>query len=100
MSTGLAKYRFQNTTYRITVENPDHFSRGVILLEVDGVSTADKTVWLRDDAETHEVRVVLGTKSPLMGESKGLPLYPDSDWVFAVDAWQRVLLWSELIVNK
>jgi hypothetical protein len=35
-----------------------------------------------------------------MGESKGLPLYPDSDWVFAVDAWQRVLLWSELIVNK
>src|SRR5215469_7115726 len=37
---------------------------------------------------------------PLMGESKGLPLYPDSDWVFAVDAWQRVLLWSELIVNK
>jgi cyclic beta-1,2-glucan glucanotransferase len=57
------RHRFQNTTYRITVENPDHCSRGVILLEVDGISAADKTVRLRDDGQTHEVRVVLGNKS-------------------------------------
>ena len=31
------RYRFENTTYRISVENPDHCSRGVILVELDGV---------------------------------------------------------------
>jgi cellobiose phosphorylase len=56
------RYRFQNTTYRVAVENPDHRSRGVILLEVDGVSTADKKIKLLDDGQTHEVRVVLGNK--------------------------------------
>ncbi len=58
------RYRFQNTIYRITVENPDHCSRGVTLVELDGVAVADKIVRLRDDALPHEVRVVLGTKSP------------------------------------
>jgi cyclic beta-1,2-glucan synthetase len=58
------QYRFQNTTYRIAVENPDHCSRGVILVELDGVSAADKTVRLRDDRQTHEVRIVLGNKPP------------------------------------
>ena len=58
------RYRFQNTTYRVAVENPNRCSRGVILLEVDGVSVADKTVRLCDDGQTHEVRVVLGNQSP------------------------------------
>ena len=58
------RYRFQNTIYRIAVENPDHCSRGVTLVELDGVAAADKIVTLRDDALPHEVRVVLGTKSP------------------------------------
>ncbi|HVI82570.1 MAG TPA: glucoamylase family protein [Chthoniobacterales bacterium] len=58
------RYRFQNTIYRITVENPEHCSRGVTLLELDGVVAADKIVTLRDDALSHQVRVVLGTKSP------------------------------------
>jgi cellobiose phosphorylase len=61
------RYRFQNTTYRIAVENPDHCSRGVILIELDGVSAADKTVKLRDDGQPHEVRVVLGNKQPVPG---------------------------------
>ncbi len=56
------RYRFQNTTYRIAVENPDHCSRGVILMELDGVSTAEKTVRLCDDGLSHELRVVLGNK--------------------------------------
>jgi len=56
------RYRFQNTTYRIAVENPDHYSRGVILVELDGVSAAEKTVRLCDDGLSHEVRVVLGNK--------------------------------------
>jgi len=58
------RYRFQNTTYRISVENPEHCSRGVTLVELDGVAAADKVITLRDDALPHEVRVVLGIKSP------------------------------------
>src|SRR5512132_3267523 len=56
------RYRFQNTLYRIAVENPDHCSRGVTLVELDGVAVFNKIVTLRDDALPHEVRVVLGTK--------------------------------------
>jgi cellobiose phosphorylase len=56
------RYRFQNTVYRITVENPGHCSRGVILVELDGVEAADKIVTLRDDALPHDLRVVLGGK--------------------------------------
>jgi cellobiose phosphorylase len=59
------QYRFQDTTYRIVVENPDHCTRGVILMELDGVSGADKIVRLCDDRLSHEVRVVLGNKSSL-----------------------------------
>jgi cellobiose phosphorylase len=54
------RYRFQNTIYHIAVENPDHCSRGVAVVELDGVAVADKIVPLRDDARPHEVRVVLG----------------------------------------
>jgi cellobiose phosphorylase len=58
------RYRFQNTTYHIAVENPHHRSRGVILVELDGVAAADKIVRLRDDGGPHEVRVVLGPEPP------------------------------------
>jgi cellobiose phosphorylase len=56
------QYRFQETIYRITVENPDHCCGGVVLVELDGVAVADKIVALRNDALHHEVRVVLGSK--------------------------------------
>jgi cyclic beta-1,2-glucan synthetase len=58
------RYRFQNTTYRISVENPERCSRGVTLVELDGVVAADKIVMLRNDELPHEVRVVLGSKPP------------------------------------
>ena len=54
------RYRYQNTGYQIAVENPEQTSRGVILVEVDGVAVADKTIALIDDGTPHEVRVVLG----------------------------------------
>jgi len=57
------RYRFRNTTYRVAVENPDHCSRGVILMELDGVATVDNTVTLHDDGVPHEIRVVLGAKT-------------------------------------
>jgi len=55
------QYRYQNTLYRIAVENPLPCSSGVTLVEVDGIMVADKLVTLRDDGLRHEVRVVLGT---------------------------------------
>jgi cyclic beta-1,2-glucan synthetase len=58
------RYRFRNTTYHIAVENPEHCSRGVIVMELDGVSAGDKNVKLCDDGLPHEVRVVLGNKPP------------------------------------
>jgi hypothetical protein len=58
------QYRFHSTIYRISVENPDHCSRGVTLVELDGIVSADKIVTLRNDMLSHEVRVVLGTKTP------------------------------------
>src|ERR1035437_2736430 len=54
----------KNTPYRIVVENPNHSSRGVNLVELDGTAVPDKVVMLRDDAQPHEVRVVLGTQPP------------------------------------
>jgi len=47
------------------VENPDSCSRGVVVTELDGVSTANNTVKLCDDGMPHEVRVVLGNKPPV-----------------------------------
>ena len=58
------QYRYQNTLYRIAVENPGHCSRGVTLVEVDGIAAAGKRVTLRDDALPHEVRVVMGAELP------------------------------------
>jgi cellobiose phosphorylase len=57
------RYRFQNTSYHIVVENPDHCSQGVALVEVDGVLAADNTVRLCNDGLPHEVRIVLGNKA-------------------------------------
>ena len=59
------RYRYQNTLYRIAVENPEHCSRGVVLVEVDGIAAPNKIVALRDDAVPHEVRVVMGTEAPV-----------------------------------
>ena len=58
------RYRFQNTTYRISVENPERCSRGVTVVELDGVVVANKIVMLRNDELPHEVRIVLGSKPP------------------------------------
>ena len=54
-------YQHENTHYEITVENPDGVSRGVILVELDGVrQSTDNSITLKDDGQLHQVRVVLG----------------------------------------
>ncbi|MEO8439167.1 MAG: glucoamylase family protein [Spartobacteria bacterium] len=52
-------YRYQSSHYDITIENPGHSSRGVSLVELDGVAVPEKSIDLRDDGQTHAVRVVL-----------------------------------------
>jgi cellobiose phosphorylase len=53
-------YRFGSTTYHIQVDNSAGTGRGVRSVAADGQSMADGTVPLRNDGNTHEVRVVLG----------------------------------------
>ena len=56
------RYRYGKTLYRITIENPQHCSRGVALIEVDGAAATEKMIRLQDDKVDHEVRVVLGNQ--------------------------------------
>ena len=58
------RYRYERTDYHIAVENPNHCSRGVAFLELDGIALPTKTIVLRNDAESRQVRVVMGTKTP------------------------------------
>jgi cyclic beta-1,2-glucan synthetase len=53
-------YRRGRAVYRIKVENPMGVSRGVVMLEVDGVDQTGKTIELIDDEKTHNVRIVMG----------------------------------------
>jgi cyclic beta-1,2-glucan synthetase len=54
------RYRHQGTHYDIAIENPEHISHGVSLVEFDGVAMPDQIIALRDDGETHTIRVRLG----------------------------------------
>ena len=58
------RYRYQNTLYRIAIENPGRCCRGVVLVELDGIAMADKIVRLRDDAAAPR-----GTRRPGNGTS-------------------------------
>jgi cellobiose phosphorylase len=53
-------YRYGATTYAIEVRNPEHASRGVSDVSVDGIPATDGGVTLVDDGLRHSVTVVLG----------------------------------------
>jgi cyclic beta-1,2-glucan synthetase len=55
-------YRFGRAVYRIEVENSLGISRGVSVVELDGVELATEDILLIDDNQTHKIRVVLGEK--------------------------------------
>jgi cyclic beta-1,2-glucan synthetase len=61
-------YRFGSSTYAISVSNPEHVSRGVAAVTLDGVAATDAWIDLVDDASTHVVTIVLGasTLSPAL----------------------------------
>jgi len=51
---------FRGATYRIAVKNPDHVSKGVVLLKVDGESVEGMVAPIFGDGREHSVEVVLG----------------------------------------
>ncbi|MDD5578760.1 MAG: glucoamylase family protein [Methylobacter sp.] len=54
-------YKHQDSSYEITVENPDGVSRGVVLIELDGAEQPqDGGIPVLHDKQVHQVRVVLG----------------------------------------
>jgi cyclic beta-1,2-glucan synthetase len=55
-------YRFRETLYRMTVENPDKVGRGVLWIEMDGVQMSTPYFVLQDDKVQHAVRIRLGGK--------------------------------------
>ena len=56
-----AVVRYRSARYDIAVENPHGISRGVAMLELDGVAREDlHGIPLADDSKTHRVRAVLG----------------------------------------
>jgi cyclic beta-1,2-glucan synthetase len=56
------RYRQGSAHYEIRVENPRGVTRGVALIEVDGVrlEQAAHGFPLLDDARTHQVHIVMG----------------------------------------
>jgi cellobiose phosphorylase len=55
-----ATREFRGDIYRITIKNPDHVSRGVAKLTVDGREVKGNIIPLAGDKKVHEVEVVLG----------------------------------------
>jgi cyclic beta-1,2-glucan synthetase len=53
-------YRAPHAEYRIAVENPDGVSRGVRVVEVDGVEVPEKEIAIAADGGVYQVRVIMG----------------------------------------
>jgi cyclic beta-1,2-glucan synthetase len=58
-------YRYRSATYKLVVENSAQVERGVRRVTVDGADRSDGVIPLADDGRTHEVRVVLGSSTPI-----------------------------------
>jgi cellobiose phosphorylase len=52
--------RFRGADYLITVTNPEHVSKGVLAIVVDGSPIIGNVVPIFDDGRKHTVEVVLG----------------------------------------
>ena len=56
----MLRYRHGNTWYEVEVANPQHVSRGVESVELDGQPVPEKEIPLYDDGIAHTVRIQLG----------------------------------------
>jgi cellobiose phosphorylase len=55
-----ARREFRRAVYEIEVQNPDHVSKGVTSLIVDGLEIGDNVVPVFGDGQTHHVQVIMG----------------------------------------
>jgi cellobiose phosphorylase len=53
-------YRFGNTHYKISVENPNGVNQGIQIVLLDGKPLPDNSIPLTDDRQTHVVQVLMG----------------------------------------
>ncbi|MDP3010443.1 MAG: hypothetical protein Q8N30_15415 [Methylococcales bacterium] len=54
-------YQHETSRYDIVIDNPNAVTRGIALIELDGVRQSDgNSISLQNDAQVHQVRVVLG----------------------------------------
>lgn len=51
---------FRGDTYKITVKNPNHVSKGVVKMLVDGKEVTGNIIPFTGDKQLHEVEVILG----------------------------------------
>ena len=52
--------QFRGVTYQISVKNPDHVSKGIRAVWVDGQELIGNTIPIYDDNQIHEVEVIMG----------------------------------------
>lgn len=57
------RYRFGESIYLIKVQNPEHVSRNIVQMTLDGVLIEERVVLLVDDKQTHHVDVVMGKEN-------------------------------------
>ncbi len=54
-------YVYGNSTYRITVANPEHIGRGISWSELDGEPLQGESIPLKNDGCEHNVKIRMGT---------------------------------------
>jgi cellobiose phosphorylase len=52
---------FRGVVYRIEVRNPEHVSKGIKSIRVDGLAIEGTVVPLLKEGEPHQIQVVMGT---------------------------------------
>jgi cellobiose phosphorylase len=62
--------KYRGATYNISVENPQHVSKGIASVEVDGEPVAGNIVPIFADAKAHDVRVVMGDEASAVSETE------------------------------
>jgi cyclic beta-1,2-glucan synthetase len=57
------RYKFGESVYWIRVQNPDHITRNVRQIKMDGLLLIDEVIPLIDDKSEHIINVIMGSKA-------------------------------------
>ena len=52
--------KFRNATYNIEVKNPNHVSKGVVSMVIDGKTIYGNIAPIFNDGQTHQIEITLG----------------------------------------